>query len=134
MGHEALVPIVFDFADDMLMFCRDPRGQVVGPGVKEEEVESYVASLMRWNGQAMYDSISQVSAWRGIPVTYIFANTDTFLPLAYQRSMVALLEDQDCVVDRYEISTGHCPNLTATDEVVESLTKERLFRAEALAV
>ncbi|OAA31994.1 hypothetical protein AAL_01326 [Moelleriella libera RCEF 2490] len=50
MGHEALVPIAFDFADDMSMFCRDPRGQVVGPGVEEEEVESYVASLMRWNG------------------------------------------------------------------------------------
>jgi len=69
MGHEALMPIAFDFADDKTVLCRDPKAQLIGEiaGDREAEVEPYLASLVRWNGQCMYDSISHC-AWRQVPV------------------------------------------------------------------
>ncbi|KAK2612021.1 hypothetical protein QQS21_001986 [Conoideocrella luteorostrata] len=118
MGHEALIPIAFDFADDMSCLCRDPRGQLVGSGVDEDELEDYLATLLRWNGQAMYDDISQC-AWREIPVTYVYAANDMTVPMDYQMSMVALLEEQGQAVKKHELQTGHCPNLTAVNDVVE---------------
>ncbi|KAK8915021.1 hypothetical protein H634G_09933 [Metarhizium anisopliae BRIP 53293] len=117
MGHEALMPIAFDFADDMTVLCRDPKTQLVGEDADEKESENYLPSLVRWNGQAMYDSISHC-AWREIPVTYVYTTNDATVPLDYQKSMVALLEEQGQTVKTRELQTGHCPNLTATDGVV----------------
>ncbi|OAQ84652.1 alpha/beta-Hydrolase [Purpureocillium lilacinum] len=89
MGHEALMPIAFDFADDKTVLCRDPKAQLIGEiaGDREAEVEPYLASLVRWNGQ---------------------------LPFDYQKSMVALLEENSRKVKTFELATGRCPNLTAT--------------------
>ncbi|KAH7303061.1 hypothetical protein B0I35DRAFT_517527 [Stachybotrys elegans] len=122
MGHEALMPIAFDFADDMTVLCRDPRGQLVGADADEAELESYVSTLVRWNGQSMYDAISKC-AWREIPVTYVYTSSDMTVPLDYQKSMVSLLEEQGREVKTFELATGHCPNLTATDELVNIIGK-----------
>ena len=120
MGHEALMPIAFDFADDMTVLCRDPKVQLVGEGVEEQELEAYLATLVRWNGQGMYDGIKNC-AWREIPVTYIYTTADMTVPLDYQKSMVALLEEQGRKVKTSELATGHCPNLTTTNELVAAI-------------
>lgn len=122
MGHEALMSIAFDFADDMTVLCRDPKGQLVGAGADEQELETYLSTLVRWNGQGMYDSVSNC-AWREIPVTYVYTIGDMTVPLDYQKSMVALLEEHGQKVNTFELATGHCPNLTATNELVEVIDK-----------
>ncbi|KAK5996312.1 putative hydrolase R7-like protein [Cladobotryum mycophilum] len=122
MGHEALMPIAFDFAEDMTVLCRDPKGMLVGAHDDDKELQEYVDSLQRWNGQGMYDAISH-SAWREIPVTYIFTTSDMTIPFDYQKSMVASLEEQGRSVQTYSLETGHCPNLTATASVVDVVNK-----------
>ncbi|KAI9149926.1 putative hydrolase R7 [Paramyrothecium foliicola] len=119
MGHEALMPLAFEFADDMTVLCRDPKTQLIGDtDLSQEEVTEYLESLVRWNGQCMYEPVSH-SAWRDIPVTYIYTTNDMTVPLDYQKSIVTFLEEQGKDVKTYEINAGHCPNLTATNEVVD---------------
>ena len=117
-GHSHLMPIAFDFADDMSCLSRDPKALVVGPGVSDEELDLYVSTFVRWNGQCIYDSISH-SAWREIPLTYIYATNDMTIPLDYQKNMVENVRKDGIEVETVEINTGHCPNLTATKEVVD---------------
>ncbi|CAH0050478.1 unnamed protein product [Clonostachys solani] len=118
MGHEGLMPLAFDFADDMTVLARDPRNQLVGQCSDDSEVEEYLNSLVLWNGQCMYDKI-EYCAWREIPVTYIYTLSDMTTPLDYQKSMVAVMEAAGRVVKTHELATGHCPNLTATKDVVD---------------
>ncbi|KAM7205468.1 Alpha/beta hydrolase fold-1 [Naviculisporaceae sp. PSN 640] len=99
MGHEALMPIAFDFADDMT-----------------------VNALVRWNGQCMYDPVTQ-TAWEEIPVTYVYTTKDMTVPFHYQTSMVALLEEHGVSVKTHTLETGHCPNLTATATLVNIINK-----------
>ncbi|VUC28998.1 unnamed protein product [Clonostachys rosea] len=120
MGHEELMPIAFDFADDMTVLARDPRTQLVGECSDDVEVENYLNSLVLWNGQCMYDKIEHC-AWREIPVTYIYTLNDMTTPIDYQKSMVAVMEAAGCVVKTHELATGHCPNLTATRDLVDIL-------------
>jgi pimeloyl-ACP methyl ester carboxylesterase len=121
--HMHLMPVAFDFAEDGSVVCRAPKvTMVTGEGVPEEEIDAYVDSLVRWNGKCMYQPISQC-AWREIPVSYIYTTLDMTLPLDYQKSMVQTLEKEGRKVDTYELQTGHCPNLTATDGVVDVIEK-----------
>ena len=122
-GHEHLLPVAFDFADDDSCVNRDPRTLLVGPGVDDDaEVERYVSSLVRWNGKSMYQAVEHC-AWREIPVTYIYTSQDMTLPLIYQKSMVERMQAEGRTVHTIELATGHCPNLTMTKEVVDVVTQ-----------
>jgi pimeloyl-ACP methyl ester carboxylesterase len=121
MGDSALMPLVFDFAEDMTVLCRDPKTFIVGEG-DEQEVVEYVGRFVRWNGQCMYDKIERC-AWRDIPVAYIYTLKDITVPLRYQEDMVEKVRREGREVETFEIDTGHCPNLTATEEVVEIVGK-----------
>lgn len=117
-GHEDLMPLAFDFAEDMSCVSRDPKLLLVGQGVDENEIESYVSTLVRWNGKGMYQESTNKAAWREIPVAYIYTKQDMTVPFDYQKSMVEKLEIEGRKVYTVELDTGHCPNLTATKEVV----------------
>lgn len=55
--HEALMPLAFDFADDMSVVSRDPKTLVVGEtGLPASEVDDFLAGCLRWNGQCMCTS------------------------------------------------------------------------------
>ncbi len=117
-GHEHLLPLAFDFADDDSCVNRDPKTLLVGPGVDDAEVETYVSSLVRWNGKSMYQAVEHC-AWREIPVTYIYTTQDMTVPWDYQKSMVERMQAEGQAVHTFELATGHCPNLTMTQEVVD---------------
>ncbi|KAF2233446.1 alpha/beta-hydrolase [Viridothelium virens] len=117
-GHEHLMPVAFDFADDNTCVCRDPKTILIGSGMSDEEADKYVSTFRLFNGKAMYEPISN-SAWREIPLTYIFATEDMTLPYSYQQSMVENVRKEGFKVETVELSTGHCPNLTKTKEVVD---------------
>ncbi|KAJ9244316.1 hypothetical protein DTO169E5_1921 [Paecilomyces variotii] len=121
-GHMDLVPLAFDFAEDDSVVVRAPKVTMVGEGVPDNEADAYINTFLRWNGKCMYQPISRC-AWREIPVSYIYTTIDMTVPLDYQKSMVQILEKEGRPVDTYELQTGHCPNLTATDGVVDVINK-----------
>ena len=117
-GHEHLLPLAFDFAEDESCLNRDPKTLLIGPGVGDIELDTYASSLVRWNGRSIYQGVTRC-AWREIPVTYIYTSGDMTVPLDYQKSMVELMRSEGQKVHRVELATGHCPNLTMTKEVVD---------------
>ncbi|KAL1872153.1 hypothetical protein Plec18167_006756 [Paecilomyces lecythidis] len=121
-GHMELMPLAFDFAEDGSGVVAAPKVTMIGEGVPEEEAEAYINTFLRWNGKCMYQPISR-AAWREIPLSYIYTTNDMTIPLVYQKSMVEAIEKEGCHVDTYELQTGHCPNLTATDGVVDIIKK-----------
>ena len=120
-GHEHLVLLAIDFAEDNSCVNRDPKGLLVGPGIEDSEAETYVSSLVRWNGTSMYQPVTHC-AWREMPVTYIYTSLDMTVPLDYQKSMVRCMQLEGHTVHTVELATGHCPNLTMMQEVVDVIT------------
>ncbi|KAI4263040.1 MAG: hypothetical protein L6R42_001799 [Xanthoria sp. 1 TBL-2021] len=117
-GHEHLLPLAFDFAEDDSCLNRDPKTLLVGPGAEDAEADAYISSLVRWNGKSMYQEVTRC-AWREIPTSYIYTSQDMTVPLDYQKSMVDHMKAEGQEVQTFELDTGHCPNLTKTKEVVE---------------
>jgi homoserine acetyltransferase len=66
----------------------------------------------------MYQELANC-AWREIPVTYIGTSRDMSVPVRYQKSMIEILRAEGREVHVVELDTGHCPNLTATTDVVD---------------
>lgn len=123
--HESLIPLAFDFADDMTCVSRDPKTLLVGAdsGLPDQEVDKYVETLVRWNGQCMYDALTtERCAWRDVLVTYIHTTKDMTIPYDYQKWLVEGMRE-GVRVQTATLETGHCPNLTATEGVVDVLRK-----------
>lgn len=118
-GHEELMPFAFDFAEDMSCVSRDPRTLLVGEtDLPASEVDEYLGSLVRWNGQAMYQPLTTSrAAWRDIPVTYVHTTQDMTVPLDYQKWFVEELEKDGVQVQTATLEAGHCANFTAADKV-----------------
>lgn len=121
-GNMDLVPLAFDFAEDGTCVSRDPKTLLIGPGVSDAEVEAYIKTWALWHGNAMYQA-SEHAAWREIPVAYIKATADMTIPVHYQQHFIDEMEKASREVQVFELETGHCPNLTATDGVVDAINK-----------
>ena len=122
-GHDHLLPVAFHWDEEKrTMLCVDPKGQLVGEWSDEEELQSYLSTLVPWNSKCMFDGLS-VCAWRELPVTYIQTLQDGIVPIDYQKSMVAMMEKEGRSVQVFELQTAHCPNLTAPDQVVDLVNK-----------
>lgn len=122
-GHMELVPLAFNFAEDDTCLNNDPKTLLVGPTtIAIDEVDQYLATLVRWNGKGMYQPTKH-AAWREIPVAYIHSTADMTVPFDYQKSFVDGIEKAGLSVQTFELHTGHCPNLTATTEVVDAINK-----------
>ncbi|KAL4748890.1 hypothetical protein BDW72DRAFT_179258 [Aspergillus terricola var. indicus] len=119
-GCEQFLLDAFNIADDGTVEYRDVRERMIGPGLPDEELESYVARLKPWNGQALYQEIRAV-AWMDIPVSYILTLQDKLMPVAYQNAMVAGIRSAGREVETFELETGHCAHATMTAVVVEIL-------------
>ncbi|RYO84051.1 hypothetical protein DL766_008226 [Monosporascus sp. MC13-8B] len=119
-----LVPLAFDFAEDDSCAHRDPRPLLVGPGQSDDDadVEAYLKTPARWNGKCMYQA-TEHAAWCEIPLAYIYTTADMTVPLDYQRNLVEGLEKAGRKVQTFELATGHCPNFTAPQGVVDVVNK-----------
>ncbi|KAL4904570.1 hypothetical protein BDW74DRAFT_178667 [Aspergillus multicolor] len=116
-GCEQALLDAFVIADDGSLEYREVRERLVGLGLEENELEDYVARLRPWNGKGLYQEIT-AAAWRDIPVSYIFTLQDLLMPVAYQHAMVKALRGAGREAETFELETGHCPHVTAMDEVV----------------
>lgn len=52
-------------------------------------------------------------------MTYVYTSQDMTVPFEYQKSMVDLMKKEGQEVRTVELETGHCPNPTKTEEVVD---------------
>ncbi|KAK3395089.1 Alpha/beta hydrolase family-domain-containing protein [Podospora didyma] len=125
-GHDAVLePELFDFGDDGTLVMKDPRPKMIGEITDyeiEKEVPGYLAAMKRTNGAPMGVPLDN-AAWREIPASYVYATKDGMVSLGYQKDMVRWMEEAGTKVQIFEIETGHCPNLTATKEMVEVVDK-----------
>lgn len=120
-GNTDLVPIAFDFADDDTCVSSDPHTLLVGPSdLASDEVDKFVATLVRWNGKSMYQP-SRHAAWRDIPVAYIYSTQDMTVPINYLKHFVQEMEKAGRPVRTFEVATGHCSHLTATAGVADAV-------------
>lgn len=122
-GHDSLVPLAFDFADDGTVLSRHPKELLVGAGVEDEEADEYVSLLERWNGQPMYQPLTSEPAWKGISVLYIYTTQDMTLPLDYQKAMVEKMRSEGRDIDTIEIEAGHSPTVTKSKEIVDAINQ-----------
>ena len=132
-GHEELMPLAFDIAEDMSCVNRDPKTLLIGvdSGLPEQEVEDQISTLVRWNAGCMYEPLTtDRAAWRDIPVTYIYTTKDMTVPIFYQTWLVEGMKKEGVQVQTATLETGHSPNLTAADEVTEIVAK--VARGEVL--
>lgn len=121
-GQMDFVPIAFDFAEDGTCVSADPKTLIVGPGPSEEEMEDYLKTFVRWHGKCMYHA-SEHAAWREVQVAYIKCSADMTIPINYQEHFIEEMEKAGRKVQVFELATGHCPNLTDTDGVVDAIKK-----------
>lgn len=123
-GHEQLLPLAFDFADDMSCVHRNPKLLLIGAdeGVTGDQADEYIETLRRWNGSCMYQPLTtERAAWRDTPVTYIYTTGDMTVPLDYQKVFVKGMKEAGVQVQCVSLETGHCPNLTRPQKVAQIL-------------
>ena len=121
-GLEDAMSAAFDVGEDGRVAMRDPKGVLFGEeGSQVKGVDGYLETLVeRWNGSAMVER-GDGEAWRevGMGVTYVVTTEDRMVAVERQRAMVEGMRREGVEVDVVEVKTGHCPNLTAVEEIVE---------------
>jgi pimeloyl-ACP methyl ester carboxylesterase len=137
-GREELMPFSFDFAGDMSRVSRNPKTLLVGETyLPAAEVNEYLAGLVRWNGQAMYQPLTtQRAAWRDIPVTCVHTTKDMTVPFDYQKWFVERMEKERVEVQMATLETGHCANFTAAKQVARTIVEvaKGYFQSDKSAV
>ncbi|KAI0389102.1 alpha/beta-hydrolase [Xylariaceae sp. FL0594] len=127
-GDQDFMDIAFpqtdkDKGDEKTRFPADPYGYVVGAAPEGADVEAYVKTWVKWNGECMYQP-STHAAWREMPVSYIFTTKDSTVPIGYQQGFVEKMKQNGRKMEHtIEIASGHCANFTATQEVVDAIVK-----------
>ncbi|KAI0969726.1 Alpha/beta hydrolase fold-1 [Xylaria arbuscula] len=109
-GQESFIPINFDIAETTVVYT------------DEKELDDYVNTFERWNIQCIHQSVEH-GAWREIPVSYVYTTHDIVVAASYQKHFVETLEKEGYKVQTFELATGHCPNLTALEGVVDVVKK-----------
>ncbi|KAK4674154.1 hypothetical protein QC763_117940 [Podospora pseudopauciseta] len=121
-GHEESMPVVFNIHEDGGLSFRDAKGPLIGDDLgesNEEEVQAYLDSLVSvWNGLCTRDTVTGPAAWKENPVAYVYCTKDNMVPFEYQKSLVANIEKEGREVKTFVLETGHCPNVTATKQLV----------------
>ncbi|KAF3759924.1 hypothetical protein M406DRAFT_343567 [Cryphonectria parasitica EP155] len=102
----------FDTAEDHTMTVRNPKGMFLSVEDDKTEAESYVQTLCRWNGQAIFQA-SEHAAWREIPASYIRTTQDLSISTAEQLDMIQGAEKAGREVQVF----------TATQSVVDIVNK-----------
>lgn len=125
-GHMELIPVAINFDDDKTCVSADPKTLLIGAdsGLPDAEIEEYISTLVRWNGDCMYMPLTTPrEPWRDIPVTYIFTTKDMTLPFDYQKCFVDGMRENGVEVQTTTLETGHCPNLDAPEKITEIVEK-----------
>lgn len=76
---------------------------------------------MTYSAAIVFSAPSTYEPWsNGIPCAYIFCSIDNALPYPIQQQMSAQLGPEP---ETYTVKAGHCPYLSAPDELLEVVQK-----------
>lgn len=113
----ANLAMVIDFAEDGTCIHLKPQSFLSpAPGLPEEEIEKFLATLGRWYGRCIAQPL-QHCAWQEIPMAYIHTLNDVAFPLHYQRTIVERIRATGRDIQTFELESGHCPTWTMPEEL-----------------
>ena len=96
-----------------------PNAAVTFSDLPESEGLAW-ASKMLEQSTAISTAILTYPAYKHIPVTYLVCERDKVLHPEYQRAMVGMVaKESGREVDVQSCSSGHCPNASMPERVVE---------------
>jgi pimeloyl-ACP methyl ester carboxylesterase len=88
--------------------------------------EAYECALQLPHHSAVsFEGIVTKAAYESLPVSYILCEKDYILSPETQRRFIGVLEEvQGKKIDVVSLDSGHCPNWSQPDKLVEILIKE----------
>ena|ERR1700744_1658669 len=82
-----------------------------------EEAKEWVRR-MPYHSASSFDGKLSYPGYNNIPVSYIFCEKDVILPPEFQSSVIEGIErESGKKVDVHNLNTGHCPNVSAPEEL-----------------
>jgi len=85
----------------------------------KEEGEAWVKKFVTHSGVSFGNKLTN-AGYKDIPVSYLFCEQDKTIPPANQREGIDMIEKvSGKKVDVTSIPTGHCPNVSAHQKVVD---------------
>ena len=103
------------------MLMEDPAATagMICQELPPEEGEAVVRDFAKHSAQSFGNELTY-AGYKNIPVSYLLCEEDLAGPPAFQREMIAMIEEASGRrVDVTSIKAGHCPNLTAEKETNE---------------
>lgn len=123
MKDEKAPQLNLAFDEDGYCTMAAPREQLINNVSDDSQAAAYISTLVPWNIKAMQQPLSHC-AWKEIPVTYIHTINDKTVSFASQQLMLERLKEHGLPDPRLVLlNTDHCPFLTATEEVVDTVNK-----------
>ena len=88
-----------------------------------EEAKEWVRK-MPYHSSRSFDGKLTYPGYNHIPVSYIFCENDAILPGTFQRGVIESLErESGKKVDVQILKTGHCPNVSAPQELADAVAR-----------
>ena len=116
-GMDHLWSQFVDNAEDGSTFPKDPVLLFFG-GVEKEVVDKALPQLVR-TPMSAFTAETKGSAWRSVPVTYVFTQQDYSVPRVYQDIMVEKARKEGVVLRTEDYETSHSVFITKQQEMVQ---------------
>ena len=103
------------------MLMEDPAGtaRMVCQKLPAEEGEAVIQGFAKHSAQSFGNELTH-AGYKDIPVSYLLCEEDMAGPPAFQREMIAMIEEvSGQKVDVTNIQADHCANLSAEKETIE---------------
>lgn len=107
------------------MLMEDPAAtaEMICQELPPSEGAAIVKDFAKHSARSFGDELT-LAGYKDIPTSYLLCEEDLAGPAAFQRDMIAMIEEASGrKVDVTNIKAGHCPNLTAEKETVEWVVK-----------
>ncbi len=110
-----------DDGADGSTFPKDPVQLFYG-GIDQEVVDKALPHLVRFPMSAL-TTATKGSAWRSLPVTYVYTQQDYSVPSVYQDIMIEKVRKEGVVPKIKEYDTSHSVFITMQQEMVQAVVK-----------
>ena len=103
------------------MLMEDPAATaaMICQKLPSKDGEASIRDFAKHSAQSFGNELTH-AGYKDIPVSYLFCEEDLAGPPAFQRDMIAIIEEASGQeVDVTSIKADHCPHLSAEKETVE---------------
>ncbi|EXJ58602.1 hypothetical protein A1O7_06029 [Cladophialophora yegresii CBS 114405] len=118
-----LVPSFINVEGEFMSHVTDESARLTFSDMPFEEAKVW-ADRMSYHSAASFDGKLTYPGYNKIPVSYVFCEQDVILPPEFQRSVIEGIErESGKKVDVLRLSTAHCPNISAPQELAATVVK-----------